>query len=112
MIVRFDALARIGDKLKVNEERSRNYKPLHKNQLSITFNLLYSNLSNPKLPNQVDVKPLGKLTVKLPLKSFGTIDREIEFSLKFAEEELKVTARNKKTDESYHANFKYPDESV
>lgn len=59
------------------------------------------------------MKPLGKLTINLPLKGYGT-DRIIEFFIKFAEEELKVTARNKSdTNESYSATFNYPeDDSV
>jgi hypothetical protein len=109
-IIRFNALAYKGEKLKVNEERRKEYKPLKRNQLLITFKLLYSDLPDPKYRKQNGVKLLGDLTINLPLKSFGTDgqDRNIEFFLKFAEEELKVTARNKETHETYRASFKYP----
>ncbi len=50
---------------------------------------------------------LGTLAIKFPLKSFGT-ERPVKFFLKFAEEELKVTARNVITNEIYRATFNYP----
>ncbi|PKK78317.1 hypothetical protein RhiirC2_730084 [Rhizophagus irregularis] len=107
-ILRFDALANQGDKLEVNKDsKPREYKPLSRNQLAVTFKLLYANFPKPKYPGQKGVRTLGKLTINLPLKGFGT-DRIIEFFLKFAEEELKVTARNKITLESYSATFNYP----
>lgn len=98
----------------VNEDgEPREYKPLSRNQLAVTFKLLYANFPKPKYPSQKGVKTLGKLTINLPLKGYGT-NRIIEFFIKFAEEELKVTARNKfDIDESYSATFNYPeDDSV
>ncbi|CAB5125215.1 hypothetical protein RhiirA5_494389 [Rhizophagus irregularis] len=107
-ILRFNVLANQGDKLEVNKDgKPREYKPLSRNQLAVTFKLLYANFPNPKYPSQKGVKTLGKLTINLPLKGYGT-DRIIEFFLRFAEEELKVTARNKITLESYSATFNYP----
>ncbi|RIA83506.1 hypothetical protein C1645_786177 [Glomus cerebriforme] len=109
-IIRFNALAYKGEKLKVNEERKKEYRPLKKNQLSVTFKLLYSDSPDPKYPSRDGAKLLGNLTINLPLKSFGT-ERQIEYFLKFAEEEIKVMARNKTTCEIYRTTFKYPDGS-
>ncbi|GES97069.1 hypothetical protein GLOIN_2v1646219 [Rhizophagus clarus] len=89
-ILRFDALAKQGDRLEVNKDsKPREYKPLSRNQLCCTFKLLYANHPNPKYPSQNGVRTLGKLTINLPLKGYGA-DRIIEFFLKFAEEELKM----------------------
>ena len=80
---------------------------MYRNQLSCKFKLLYSKLQKPRYSDQKDVHVLGELAVKFPLRSFGT-DRPVKFFLKFAEEELKVTARNVLTNEVYSATFSYP----
>jgi hypothetical protein len=76
-------------------------------QFEVKFNLIYSDLPDPKYISQGDVKSLGVLIINLPLKGIGTV-RHLEFFLKFAEEEIRATACNKETREIYHATFNYP----
>ncbi|CAG8585354.1 3589_t:CDS:2 [Funneliformis mosseae] len=108
-VLRFDSLASQGERLKINEERLREYKPLRNDQLHCTLKLLFSRLSNPRYSNEKGVHTLGQIFIKFPLKSMGQ-ERPIKLHIKFAEEELNVTARNVITNEVYHATFIYPNE--
>ena len=98
---------RLGESLKVNEKRSKEYKPLQNNQEAILFRIFYSKLNNPRFPSQPDVNFLGKLRISLPDIHLGR-NRPVDLSLMFAKEEIKVVARNKTTNQSYHTSFKYP----
>ncbi|CAI2181652.1 4060_t:CDS:2 [Funneliformis geosporum] len=106
-ILRFDPLASVGEKLRINDERSKEYKPLRKEQLTCTLKLLFTRLQNPRYSNEKGVHTLGQISIKFPHNSSGQ-DRPIKLFLKFAEEELNATARNVITNEVYHATFVYP----
>ncbi|CAB5125189.1 actin-like ATPase domain-containing protein [Rhizophagus irregularis] len=106
-IWRFDILVSKGESLKLNEERGKEYKPFQDNQEAIVFKVLYSKIKYPRYPSQNNVEVLGELRILLPDIHLGR-NRPIEFSLKFAKEEIKAAARNKITDKIYQTTFKYP----
>lgn len=106
-IWRFDILVSKGESLKLNEERGKEYKPFQDKQEAIVFKVLYSKIKYPRYPSQNNVEVLGELRILLPDIHLGR-NRPIEFSLKFAKEEIKAAARNKITDKIYQTTFKYP----
>ncbi|CAB4494383.1 unnamed protein product [Rhizophagus irregularis] len=106
-IWRFDILVSKGESLKLNEERGKEYKPFQDKQEAIVFKVLYSKIKYPRYPSQNNVEVLGELRILLPDIHLGK-NRPIEFSLKFAKEEIKASARNKITDKIYQTTFKYP----
>jgi hypothetical protein len=99
-----------GESLKLDEERKKEYKPFQDNQEAIVFRVFCAKFRNPRYPGQHNVEFLGKLRISLPDVHLGK-KRPVEFSLKFAKEEIKATARNKITDEIYQTTFRYPFES-
>ncbi|CAG8585382.1 3591_t:CDS:2 [Funneliformis mosseae] len=109
-IWRFDPIVQQGERLKVNEERSKLYQLLQKNQDAVSFKIFYTKLKDPRFPYQPDVNFLGKLRIILSDKHLFC-DSPVEFSLMFAKEEIKATARNGITNNSYHTTFKYPFET-
>jgi len=91
-----------------NVAKNTSHFKLIKKQLF--FKVYYAKFKNPRYPSQNNVEFLGKLRILLPDVHLGK-NRPIEFSLKFAKEEIKATARNKITREIYQTTFRYPFET-
>jgi molecular chaperone DnaK (HSP70) len=82
--------------VKVGESQiSKNYKPPHRDQTSLVFNIYASEMKDPKYTD-VGCKFVGNMIIELTDHD-GDLSREVEVSLTFSGTEIEVTAHDVKT---------------
>ncbi|CAG8565468.1 17234_t:CDS:2 [Racocetra persica] len=104
-IWKFDTLARRGERVAVNQAFSKEYKPLNADQKVAVLRVFITKEVRPKYIRDVGMRELG--TLKIPLSrtlSLGR-NRPVVFELRFGMMEIKATAKNKVTHETFQENF-------
>ncbi|CAG8825773.1 34243_t:CDS:10 [Gigaspora margarita] len=107
---KFYILAKRGTRAKIDQKFEFTSIPVVPNQSSMFFKLHISQNDEPKNCNEEGVQLLGELEIDLPDVSLGC-DRQVKFSICFAEEEIKVFAVNLQNGQNYHATFNLDPES-
>ncbi|CAG8435959.1 8611_t:CDS:2 [Ambispora gerdemannii] len=103
-ILKFSRLAKRGDKAAPDYEFASTFYPVYPDQTHISFKVYNTKDNNAHYCD--DAKYIGSLRIDLPDPELG-LNRPVEFGLRFAEEEIKATARNKTNNRVYPAEFKY-----
>ncbi|CAG8790034.1 9031_t:CDS:2, partial [Gigaspora rosea] len=106
----FHILAKRGTQAKIDQKFEFISIPVVPDQSSMFFKLHISQNDEPKKCNEEGVQLLGELEIDLPDVSLGC-DRQVKFSICFAEEEIKVFAVNLQNGQNYHATFNLDAES-
>ncbi|CAG8504369.1 14180_t:CDS:2 [Ambispora leptoticha] len=91
-ILKFNRLGKRGDKTTLNYEFASIFYPIYPDQAHILFKIYSSNDNNAHYCD--DTKHVGSLRIILPDVELG-LNRPIELALCIAEEEIKMTVRNK-----------------
>ncbi|KAF0562331.1 hsp70 family protein [Gigaspora margarita] len=104
-IWKFDLLAVRETNVSVNKEFCKEYKPLNPEQTMAEFNVYITTAYQPKYIDEDGMRLLG--TLKITLSRWLSLgrDRPVEFGLTFGAMEIKATARNTLTNETYHTTF-------
>ncbi|CAG8435939.1 8607_t:CDS:2 [Ambispora gerdemannii] len=105
-IQKFDALAKRGTEASPDQKFCGIYVPFHAIQTSVRFRVLATKKLDARFCDEPGMEEIGCMTVNLGIKNLGLI-RPIEFSLTFADEEIKATAWNKLTEEIFETKFDY-----
>ncbi|RHZ69020.1 hypothetical protein Glove_291g45 [Diversispora epigaea] len=102
--------ARVGTSVKVDQDFEEVYSPFFPWQDAIKIQIYTTRKFNAKTCDEPGVELLGELEVELPDPLSPLLllipKRPVLFSLKFAKEEIKATAKNLLNSKTFHATFK------
>ncbi|RIA87532.1 hypothetical protein C1645_807258 [Glomus cerebriforme] len=96
-IFHFHPLAQRRTKVEVDKKFSGDFYPVRANQTRAVFKVYYTAKNSGIFCDDPGMRLLGTLYINIPDIHLGR-NRPIEFSLTFAKIEIKVTAKNKRTD--------------
>ncbi|CAG8475320.1 4773_t:CDS:2, partial [Racocetra fulgida] len=104
-IWKFDLLVGRGTRVSVNQSFRKDYKPLNADQKMAVFQVYITKETRPKYIKDAGMRILGTLKIALSKALSLGRDRPVEFELTFGTMEIKASARNKITGETYRTTF-------
>ena len=103
----FEALAKRGKQISVNDKVTREFKPYSLMQSNIGFDMYVTKELDAKFCNDLGVRLLRNWEIELPEIDNYDDDTTILFTLTFGTIEILATAENQKTGKKHRVTFKY-----